>query len=57
MGGKNMKQAETGIRSPEAPLVPGYLEGDAMDEIKVFLPRTESRGASIHTPEKMFGLR
>lgn len=36
MGGKNMKQAETGIRSPEAPLVPGYLEGDAMDEIKVF---------------------
>lgn len=36
MGGKNMKQAETGIRSPEPPLVPGYLEGDAMDEVDAF---------------------
>ena len=36
MGGKNMKQSETGISSPEPPLVPGYLEGDVMDEVEAF---------------------
>lgn len=36
MGGKNMKQAETGISSPEPPLVPGCLEGVAMEEISAF---------------------
>ena len=36
MGGKNMKQAETGIQSAEPALVPGYLEGDTMDKTTVF---------------------
>ena len=36
MGGKNMKQAETGIASPEPPLVPGHLEGSIMEELESF---------------------
>lgn len=45
MGGKNMKQAETGIASPEPPLVPGHLEGSIMEELDSFPPdcRTERR--------------
>ena len=30
MGGKNMKQAEVGIRGAEPPIVPGYYEGEGM---------------------------
>lgn len=44
MGGKNMKQAETSIRSPEPPMVPGCLEGDRMDELRVFPYANRKRG-------------
>ena len=33
MGGKNLKQAETGIAAPEPPRVPGAIEGNVMQEI------------------------
>ena len=33
MGGKNMKQAEIGITGAEAPLVPGYYEGNRSRDI------------------------
>ena len=36
MGGKNMKQAETGITGAEAPIVPGCYEGEAMRSFPVF---------------------
>ena len=35
MGGKNLKQAETGIASPEAPIVPGFYEGERSRDIPV----------------------
>lgn len=35
MGGKNMKQAETGIAGAEAPIVPGYYEGDYSADIEI----------------------
>lgn len=35
MGGKNMKQAETGIKGKEGSLVPGIYEGHAADNIAV----------------------
>ena len=34
MGGKNMKQAEAGITGAEAPIVPGYYEGDYSADIE-----------------------
>ena len=36
MGGKNMKQAEPGIRGAEPPIVPGRYEGEAMRSLSVF---------------------
>ena len=36
MGGKNMKQAETGTAGAEAPIVPGCYEGEAMSGFPVF---------------------
>ena len=38
MGGKNMKQAETGISGAEAPIVPGYYEGIYASEFPVLRP-------------------
>ena len=35
MGGKNMKQSEPGITGAEAPIVPGYYEGDYSADIEI----------------------
>ena len=41
MGGKNMKQAETGIMGAEPSIVPGYLEGS--DALKDLIPALKGR--------------
>ncbi|MBQ6971858.1 MAG: hypothetical protein IJP86_05825 [Synergistaceae bacterium] len=61
MGGKNMKQAETGITGAEPPIVPGYYEGDYSSDIEIlrsnmrdkrFFPRLGLNALTVIMPFK-----
>ncbi len=50
MGGKNLKQAETGIAAPEPPCVPGAIEGNVMQEIPALVDRSHHDKAWRFSP-------